>query len=821
MTPRSCPDLATLEALLADSLSTAQQAGLADHLACCEACRTRLENLAMPTQFLLPDGETETIRAHAPTHLPPRELIERWQRQVPSALSTVRTQDATASILGHLEPAQGADELGRLGPYRVLGVIGQGGMGIVLLAADPILRRPVAIKLMLPELAAHLRARERFLREARSAAAVQHESVVVIHAVESGGDLPYLVMEYVSGHSLQHRLHGEGPLPAEKVAQIGAQIAEGLASAHARGVVHRDVKPANILIDDRTGHAKLTDFGLARAGDDPTLTQIGFVAGTPDYIAPEQARGRTVDHRADLYSLGATLFAAATGQPPPAALDTLGLHRRSGTEPPPSLRALAPQTPGGLAQLIERMLANDPADRPQSATEVAQALRSLARSRGRSRFAWRAIAGLAVCCAGVAGLWMVLERRGGQWPIRQAPLDRSRLASTANGPFLLDATRRFRTLADAVAAAPGGGVIEIDGNGPYTSPPIHLGRTALTLRAAAGVQPLLVLTPEKGTAPAPVLVTEAPLTLEGLSLRSDGQQNAVPGEDPAAFSAIVVRGGPFRAAHCRFAVGPLSTCIALVRSSGEIRACQFSADESLALSWAPETGQALELEHTLLAADGPVAIDFARTGTGPGEATLRIDHATIRAFTSIRIITAGGFAPAAHPFLRIQATGTIFDAPHVLAIVNTAATVRKQEKRPLRLIALQLRNYMSWRGCENLYPEAPSWLSLASRGRPIANVRSGPSNLDEWCRLWGREEAGSAMVNVGFRGPRNAPDLAEHALVAPQDGDFLSGAHSPGADLKRVGPGAAYDAWRASTSYDTWSARPENGPTSTPRSGSR
>src|SRR5262249_34346829 len=200
------------------------------------------------------------------------------------------------------------------------------GMGIVLLASDPVLRRPVAIKLMLPELAAHARARERFLREARSAAAVQHENVVVIHAVESGGDVPYLVMEYVSGHSLQHRLSSDGPLSADKVAQLGAQIAEGLACAHARGLVHRDVKPANILIDDRTGRAKLTDFGLARAGDDPTLTQIGFVTGTPDYIAPEQARGQTVDHRADVYSLGATLFAATTGQPPAPALNTLGLH---------------------------------------------------------------------------------------------------------------------------------------------------------------------------------------------------------------------------------------------------------------------------------------------------------------------------------------------------------------------------------------------------------------------------------------------------------------------------------------------------------------
>src|SRR5262249_40776881 len=152
-----------------------------------------------------------------------------WQRQVPSAMKTQRTHDPAAAILARLDPAEGTDELGRLGPYRILQILGQGGMGIVLLASDPTLRRPVAIKVMLPELAAHQEARERFLFEARSAAAVQHENVVVIHAVECRGDVPYLVMEYVAGRSLQHRLNSEGTLPPEQVAQLGAQIAEGLA----------------------------------------------------------------------------------------------------------------------------------------------------------------------------------------------------------------------------------------------------------------------------------------------------------------------------------------------------------------------------------------------------------------------------------------------------------------------------------------------------------------------------------------------------------------------------------------------------------------
>jgi hypothetical protein len=414
---------------------------------------------------------------------------------------------------------------------------------------------------------------------------------------------------------------------------------------------------------------------------------------------------------------------------------------------------------------------------------------------------------------------LVLERQGGQSPVRQALLGPRRRAAAADGPFVLDAAQRFHTLADAIAAAPRVAVIEIAGNGPYTLTPLHLGRTALTIRAAPGVQPLLILVPEKGAAPAPSIVTEAALTPEGLSLRSEGQQNAMPGEDPAACSALVVRGGPFRAAHCRFAVGPLSACIALVRSAGEIRACQFSAVDSGGVCWAPEPGQNLELEHALFAAAAPVVIDFARAGSGPGEARLRIDHATLRGFTAIRILTAGAFDPAAHPFLRIETEGTIVDAPHVLAVVNTTGTVRKEVKRPLRVLSQQLRNYLSWRGRENLYPEAPSWLSIGSRGKPIASVRTGPANLDEWGRFWGRDEAGSATVKVAFRGPHDAQDLADHALVAPQAGDAASRTVSPGADLNRVGPGAAYDNWHTSTAYDAWNRRPEDLPAATSRAG--
>src|SRR5215472_18420835 len=186
-------------------------------------------------------------------------------------------------------------------------------MGIVLKAFEPALHRPVAIKVLAPALAGSATARRRFTREAQAAAAVSHDHVVTVHGVSEAEGLPYLVMQYVAGESLQQRLDRTGPLEVAEVVRIGLQAASGLAAAHAQGLIHRDVKPANILLEGGLARVKITDFGLARTADDVGLTQAGVVAGTPEYMAPEQARGEQVDSGADLFSLGSVLYACCTG----------------------------------------------------------------------------------------------------------------------------------------------------------------------------------------------------------------------------------------------------------------------------------------------------------------------------------------------------------------------------------------------------------------------------------------------------------------------------------------------------------------------------
>ncbi len=278
------------------------------------------------------------------------------------------------SALDFLQPSTRPDSLGRIGHYEVLQVLGKGGFGIVFRAFDETLQRVVAIKVLSPQLAATSPARKRFLREARSSAKVRHENVVQVYAVEEQ-PLPYLVMEFIPGETLQQRLDRTGPLETPEVLQIGRQIAEGLAAAHAQGLIHRDIKPGNILIEAGPNqHVKITDFGLARAADDASLSRSGIIAGTPMFMSPEQARGETLDHRTDLFSLGSVLYTMASGRPPFRANNTFAVLKRVAEDTPRPILEIIPEVPPWLCDLIDRLHAKKPADRIGTAQEVADLL---------------------------------------------------------------------------------------------------------------------------------------------------------------------------------------------------------------------------------------------------------------------------------------------------------------------------------------------------------------------------------------------------------------------------------------------------------------
>jgi serine/threonine protein kinase len=282
---------------------------------------------------------------------------------------------------GWLAPPQGPGEIGRLGKYRIRRVIRSGGMGIVLEGDDPVLKRRVAIKVMHPRVAADPTARARFLREAEAMARLDHENVVQVFeaAEDPTAKVAYLVMPFLQGEPLDARLRREGRLTPAGVVWIGREVAEGLHAAHEQGLIHRDVKPSNIWIDQR-GNVKLLDFGLARAVDaDADLSRHGRVVGTPAYMAPEQARGESVDARADLFALGCVLYRAATGAVPFVGMSSAATMYSIATAAPPDPAAINPAVPVGLANLIKRLLAKDPANRPPSARTVARELAALDR----------------------------------------------------------------------------------------------------------------------------------------------------------------------------------------------------------------------------------------------------------------------------------------------------------------------------------------------------------------------------------------------------------------------------------------------------------
>lgn len=273
------------------------------------------------------------------------------------------------------QAGDGGDEpLGMIAGYEVMRPIGQGGMGLVFEALDRALMRKVAIKVLSPQLAASEEARARFLREARAAAAVDHESVLPIHAVGESAGFPYLVMPLVEGGSLQSRIDEEGRLPVSEICRITEKVASGLAAAHGRGLMHRDIKPDNILLEEKGGRVWIADFGLARAAEEDGLTMTGIIAATPSYASPEQALGEAVDQRTDLFSLGSVMYAMAVGSPPFSGGSAFAIFRKIAEDETPDLKLERPDLPGDLVELILKLLNKRVEDRPEGANEVVEQL---------------------------------------------------------------------------------------------------------------------------------------------------------------------------------------------------------------------------------------------------------------------------------------------------------------------------------------------------------------------------------------------------------------------------------------------------------------
>jgi formylglycine-generating enzyme required for sulfatase activity/tRNA A-37 threonylcarbamoyl transferase component Bud32 len=277
------------------------------------------------------------------------------------------TREQTDQLAVRLQDALGEG-------YKVERPLGSGGFAVVYLVRDLTLKRQVAVKVLSPDLIQSHTVLERFRREAETVAQLSHPHIVPLYFVGQKDDLVYLAMECVTGGTLADRLEREGRLPVDEVARIVREVAEALAHAHKRGVVHRDIKPQNVLLDPETGRCLVTDFGIARTAEGASLTASGMLVGTAAYLSPEQITGAHADHRSDLYALGVMAYEMLTGEPPFTGPTPTAVLMKRLAAPPVSLEKLRPEVPRVLREVVEACLAQDPAERFQSGGEIARAL---------------------------------------------------------------------------------------------------------------------------------------------------------------------------------------------------------------------------------------------------------------------------------------------------------------------------------------------------------------------------------------------------------------------------------------------------------------
>ena len=361
---KKCP-IDLVDAAANDGLTEDKWAPLQAHLSKCPTCCERLESATASPQWW-----NDAAR-----------LLDESLLDDPSADAADSSADegrlfehddplSELKAAGVIDSPSHPEMLGQLGRYAIEREIGSGGMGVVLKGFDAELNRTVAIKVLAPHLARSSAARQRFVREGRAAAAVVHENVVAIHQVDTSGRLPHLVMHFVDGVSLQRHVDTIGPLPVRDALRIAAQSAAGLGAAHRQGIIHRDVKPANILIGGSGQRVWITDFGLARAVDDASLTRTGFIAGTPHYMSPEQARGGTVGPVSDLFSLGAVVYFMLAARPPWRAERSLAVLHRIVDQPHRPLWQINADVPRQVSDLVDRLLSKQPNQRGESAEKI-------------------------------------------------------------------------------------------------------------------------------------------------------------------------------------------------------------------------------------------------------------------------------------------------------------------------------------------------------------------------------------------------------------------------------------------------------------------
>jgi Protein tyrosine and serine/threonine kinase/Putative zinc-finger len=836
--PHACPNNAQLQHLLAGTLPNTERVEVEQHLEECGACQRTVEGLSGVTGAWIPGG----------------------------AASVAAGAAAPAT---ETSPPPLSEGLGTLGSYQIVERL-DGERGLLLKAFEPRLRRHVAIRLLSPELAGDPEARKRFARTARSAAAIDHDNVITIHAVEEGGPKPFLVMEFVEGASVRERLKRPEKPALKEILRIGQQAAAGVAAIHARGLVHGNVDLGSVMVQDRTGRVILTDVGLG------ILSGLPPASGSPGQAA-EEAR------RADLVALAGVLFALCTGQEWAEGTDV----NRALTATPPWLRdailalldEAQPLTAAETADLLRRQLVA-----LQPAPAGARRLLSPAQRKRRRRLAvaivlllifggfgvseatrtTRLIAQAAPLVSGRATLTVALEdpearvslagydleitepgtqeismrpgayllrvEREGKprqeqritlpWAGREEVTVRAEPPRVRERPFVVRSLRGFReqeclTLAEAVRAARRCDIIEIHGDGPFKSPPVSIGKKPLTIRAATGFRPVIDFEQVAGPGAFFYLSSSGPLVLEGIELRIRGTPKS---DSTTTHSVVRVIGAPFHVTHCRIVVigsgFGLRTHEApelVVRDSELIRTTN-SGNEIIGAGRIPNAGR-VDITNSVVVG-GAHGLILTRNSPEVRDVSLRLHRNTLSVRCPFLLWhlerDLQAYQGEKETPISIEMTGNVIDSQAQFFRFLLGAYKADEKTVTAKQGEALLKHLVRWQMRDNLLPEGIDLLRCVQGWDQPVPGSLERRTLAEWTTFWGLKETRSLLDRPLFAGV----NLADRLANSPEEVTAADFRLQPGSAGQGAGPGgqdlgANVDLVGPGPAYDRWKKTPD------------
>ncbi|MEZ5330014.1 MAG: serine/threonine-protein kinase [Verrucomicrobiales bacterium] len=753
------------------------------HLDGCSSCQRVLDKLAGGEEI---SNEWKPILQSVSNRCVPASSLSDLVNHLKRHPAQAESPRVTETDLTFLRPSDVENSLGKMGLYEVVGLIAQGGMGIVLRAIDPDLQREVAIKVLSPVLAVNEGARARFLREARAVASLDHPNILPVYGVGDEDSLPYLVMPLVKGESLQERLGRCGALPITDTLAIGAKLALGLEAAHASGIVHRDIKPANVLLDGDGERVWITDFGLARAAEDSAISRTGSIAGTPQYMAPEQFRTSDVDARADLFSLGGVFYAMATGHAPFDGDSAVTAMRSVCNDVPARPDRINVSVPGWFADLVMALLEKQPDNRPSSAGQVAEliaggALKSEPNYDQKTKPTWKVPIAFAATIAALSMVFII------------ADLVSIEGVSQQNAPFRLNDNKSFKTLAAAVAEAANGDTIAIAGDNTFQlRETLRISGKALRLVAGTGGSSGKTTMTVGGSFPA--ISTDSKLVIEGLEI----QRVAGDGRGSLIFS-----NSDLFLLNCRLVSVPVASGgreldapgYRLVELSGpgkfEAWNCEFYSPAASALFVSDLSGDEQRILNCRNCAS--LVVDCIRITEGGGQVIWNADRSFFGGRTGVIATTTGRpvclKAKIDHCVLGFKG-----------AVIGVAGMTREE-----------FRKTSSWAGDANLYANCQSFLKVRMNPQ-VRRFRAGVDTLTDWVDFWGREESRASYVTVRLRDrlpieqiPTSIDEIqASVHLQLPPEVVEKAVDTKLGPDLSLLGQGEVFGAFRASEAYQEW-----------------